>query len=691
MRITFLISCMLLFLGRAVAQQTQIVDFKTGDISIHIKPEHKEVTGKVMYRFAMLQNADSIFIDAQKMNITSVVLNSVEIKFKNDNKKLWLISHFKAHENYTVAINYDAHPAKAMYFIGWDNEGQNQVWTQGQGKYTSNWVPSLDDMNDKVVYQLHITFNKNYQVIANGKLESKKEGVENITWNYKMKKPISAYLLAIAAGKYQQKNEMSNNGVPINMYYYLKDSLKVSSTYQYTKEIFDFFENKIGVNYAWQNYKIIPVKDFLYGGMENASATIFTDASMVNDTAAVDESFVNVNAHELAHQWFGDLVTEKSGTHHWLQEGFATFYALQAERKIFGDDHYYAEIYKTARDLKQASDNGEGEPLLNDKASSLTFYQKGAWTLIALQRLIGEHDFDKAVKQYLKKYAFKNVTTPNFLDEVEKVSGKKLNDFKQTWLKDSIFHYHKATQVFKNQLMNIASLIDEQFATKEKANSEASKTLWGNLPAAYKATILQYDFKNLNTDFYISSVLNDVAIKPRQELIQQIDTIPVDFQSSFESLLKDKSYATIEAALYKLWVNFPENGANYLNQTKNSIGFSNKNVRMLWLTLALVTPNYEQEKKKGYYEELSGYTQPKFAFQIRQNAFQYLYQLNAFNNQNLKDLVNACLHPAWHFASFARNILENLLKNPQFKIKFQSVLSDLPENEQHFLEGKLNQ
>ena len=87
---------------------------------------------------------------------------------------------------------------------------------------------------------------------------------------------------------------------------------------------------------------------------------------------------MSVNGHELAHQWFGDYVTATSGTHHWLQEGFATYYALLAERKVFGDDYYYWQLYKSAEELKALSDKGKGERLLDPKASSLTFYQKGA-------------------------------------------------------------------------------------------------------------------------------------------------------------------------------------------------------------------------------------------------------------------------------------------------------------------------
>ena len=159
-----------------------------------------------------------------------------------------------------------------------------------------------------------------------------------------MVNPISSYLVALAAGTYKKDIMTTASGVPIELYYYPRDSAKVSATYRYTQQIFDFLEAEIMVPYPWQNYKEVPVKDFLYAGMENASATIFSDNLMVDDTAFIDRNFVNVNAHELAHQWFGDMVTETSGTHHWLQEGFATYYALLAEKSIFGEDYYYWQL-----------------------------------------------------------------------------------------------------------------------------------------------------------------------------------------------------------------------------------------------------------------------------------------------------------------------------------------------------------
>src|SRR5690606_8561022 len=157
-------------------------------------------------------------------------------------------------------------------------------------------------------------------------------------------------------------------------------------------------EEEIGVSYPWQNYKQIPVKDFMYAGMENTTVTIFSDTYVIDSISFIDKNYVNVNAHELAHQWFGNLVTEESGTHHWLHEGFATYYALLAEKEIFGNDYYYWQLYQSSQQLIALSEQEKGESLLNPHASSLTFYEKGAWALHILRPIVGDEFFKVAVK-----------------------------------------------------------------------------------------------------------------------------------------------------------------------------------------------------------------------------------------------------------------------------------------------------
>src|SRR5690606_19262861 len=128
-----------------------------------------------------------------------------------------------------------------------------QIWTQGQGKYTSHWLPSFDDMTEKIEFDLSLVFDGRYQVAANGKLVGKREaGQGKIEWSFDMKGPMSSYLVAFAIGRYDKKTVHSNSGVPIELYFVPKDSSKVEPTYRHTQGIFDFLEGEIGLAYPWQ-------------------------------------------------------------------------------------------------------------------------------------------------------------------------------------------------------------------------------------------------------------------------------------------------------------------------------------------------------------------------------------------------------------------------------------------------------
>ena len=651
----------------AKAQQTEIVDFTSvyAELDLRTNKSH-QVVASVDYTFDILKSTDSIYLDAKGVMVDYSSLNSKTIKVYNDDNKLWIKSEFKPSKNNKLKLQYKVNPKKAMYFV--DKATSYQIWTQGQGKYTSHWLPSIDDMNDKIVFDLSIAADKGYQVIANGVHNAELSQKEANLWFYKMQKPMSSYLVALAIGKYDKRVFTSKSGIPIELYYYPEDSLKVEPTYRYTKQLFDFLEDEIGVPYPWQNYKQVPVKDFLYSGMENTSCTIFSDDFMVDDISFVDKNYVNVNAHELAHQWFGDLVTETSGTHHWLQEGFATYYALLAERDVFGDDYYYWRLYEYAQELITQENAGEGTKLLDPKSSSTTFYKKGAWVLHMLKEQVGEQAFKKAIKNYLEAYAFKNVETKNFINEVEKASGKDLTVFVNTWLLSKTLPYDAMIRHLRSEsdAVNGYLQIDcEVYASK--CSEYLTSYLFDNskikVVSQMPNKIQAKDFKN--------------SVKVRQAIAQYVRKIPLALQSEYESLLQDESYTTIEAALYNLWANFPRKRNLYLDQTKKVYGFNNYNVRVLWLALAIATPDYEPNNTEAFYNELVQYTDYKNSFTLRQNAFDTLASLGLFNEKALVNLIQASTHHNWRFKSFAKQLLELLSENEKYK----SIISNLQDNQ----------
>ena len=640
----------------SVAQQTDYVDFERVEAMLVFNQLKADTTQFNTYniKFKIAKSTDSIYLDAVDMKFKDVALDGTEVKFRNDGKKLIIFGDFKKGEDHNLNFLFAASPKKAMYFVGWKNDGRNQIWTQGQGKYTSNWLPSIDDVNDKIEFDLKFKAPKDYQVVSNGVLTSRSENEGLVLWEYDMQKPMSSYLVAVTIGEYAVKRKTSKSGIPLEYYYYPEDSLKVEPTYRYSKQMFDYLEDEIGFPYPWQNYKQVPVHDFLYSGMENTSLTIFSDAFVIDSIAFNDKNYVNVNAHELAHQWFGDLVTAKSGEHHWLQEGFATYYALLAERKVFGDDYFYFKLLESVLDLSRQDLTGKGTSLLDPKASSLTFYQRGAIVLHVLKNKVGDRVFKQAVKNYLEKHQFETVETSDFISEVERLYGRSLTSFVNFWIVNKAFPYEEAFEILKRQsvFINEYAMVD-----CEAKSSKCAEYLKYYVSDEAKIKVISQVPELVTSDTFKNS------LKVRQAIAMHLTKIPEHLKEDYESLLNDESYITIEKALYNLWDNFPEERPKYLSKTREVIGFSDKNVRLLWIVLNLNTPFYDTDNKYELFNELVGYTSEKYNVDLRISTFHYLDLMKSCNEQCQSNLEKAKTHHNWRMVKFAKELSEKLEKN----------------------------
>lgn len=685
----------LLFSVIASSQQLQKVDFVKMNAHVNLYPSEKLIKGNVQYDFEVKSNIDTIKIDAKSMTITDVSINGKIVNFKNNGKTLNLFEGYNVGKN-QVTFLYEAKPKQALYFVGWDaKSGSEQIWTQGQGKYTSHWLPSFDDVNEKVIFNLSVSFNPFYQVISNGKLinASMNEKGSAKVWKYEMQKPMSSYLVMLAIGRFDFKTLYSDSKIPLELYYKPEDASKFEWTYKYSKSIFDFLEKETGFNYPWEIYKQVPVHDFLYAGMENTTATLFAQDFVVDEIGFNDQNYINVNAHELAHHWFGDLITAKEGKHHWLQEGFATYYALLAEKHLFRDTHFQYELLKNAEEIKNAS-RQDTIPILNEKASSLTFYKKGAWALHFLRESIGAKKFQKAVKNYLIKYQFRTVDTDSFLHEIKKVSPKfNAGKFKKEWLEAKTFDIQTAVAMMsKNKIM-------KQYFELQKMQSQSfenKKNLFLTILKSDKYYILSQEiiYQLIDVPFEQKKELLQLAMKTndlkiRQAIAESTKQIPAEFKTDYEGLLNDKSYVTKEIVFQQLCSHFPDERAKYLSATENIIGNNDKSFRTIWLLYACLDKNYRPEEKPKFYNELINYASIEYDATVRKNALEMLLQLNPTDERVLTSLVNATTHHKWQFVAFAKNTIRGMLKKEKFKQAFIELLPKLNERGQNILKGEI--
>ncbi|PHK29800.1 aminopeptidase, partial [Nostoc linckia z16] len=643
----------------------------------------------VVYTFNVLAKTDTIYIDARNMQFADVKINGRKVKYSSSATQLKLFKGFKKGSN-KLEFQYTATPKQTLYFV---KDGQAiQIWTQGQGKYTSHWLPSFDDVNEKVVFTTTVTFDNSYSVIANGKLLDKKDSNGSTIWHYAMEKPMSSYLMMLAIGRFDKKEETSASGTALEYYYRLDDAGKYEPTYRYSRRMFDFLESEIGVKYPWDIYRQVPVFDFLYAGMENTTSTIFSQDFVVDSIGFNDRTYINVNAHELAHQWFGDLVTAQSSKHHWLQEGFATYYALLAEKELFGDDHFQYELYEMAERLQQASET-DTIPVLNEKASSLTFYQKGAWALHVLHERVGHEAFRKAVKSYLEKYAYKTATTDDFIAEVNRVSSYDTAGWKARWLESGSFPVTEALELLsKNEFMQlylkVGDLDSKRFAEKKPIYMQILQSNQYH-PVKEEVIFQMADVSWEEKKELIRYAMQTQNVKLRQAIARTMKTIPADFTDEYITLLNDKSYVTREIALNVLCSRFPERKAEFLDKSDKWIGFNDRNLRILWLALAYTADGYHPEDKEMYYQELQAYAGSEYESSVRQNALANLLYIAKADPVVLQNLVSATLHHKWQFVKFGKDNIRKLLKKEGYRQQFEALLPNLPDAERKKLEQLL--
>lgn len=396
--------------------------------------------GVVTHSFTALQEkVDSIYLDGPGIEISQAKLNGKDIKFEKNGPgfTFYFEPALRWNSSHELTIDYSCHPKKGIYFIGWNdpkNISRKQIWTQGQGIDNRHWIPMYDTQNDKITSEMIVRFEKEYKVLSNGaqlKTRDNKDGT--LTWHYKISKPHASYLIMLGIGDYKIKQTESASGVPMQLYYYPEWENRVDAAYKYSVEMFDWMEKLIGVKYPWENYSQIPVQDFMYGAMENTSSTIFGDFYFVDERSYLDKNYVRVNAHELAHQWFGDMITARTSQDHWLQESFATHYDMLYQREAFGEDHYAMKRREAQRSALNASLQ-DYRPIAHSQAGTVRHYPKGAVVLHMLRYVVGDEQFNATIKYYLEKHAYKNVDSEDLLIAFHEKLGLSLDWFWEQWV-----------------------------------------------------------------------------------------------------------------------------------------------------------------------------------------------------------------------------------------------------------------
>lgn len=422
------------------------LDITRMKVEVSFDTQKSLVKGKVTHSFMVLQKqVDSVFFDGPGINIKSALLGNQNLPFYTTDKGVWVkpTKALQWDQTNTITFEYEATPRKGLYFIGWnvpENPVKNpfavrkQIWTQGQGVDNRYWIPMYDDMNDKFITETVVTFENGYEVLSNGNLLKKTANKNNTTtWHYSMTKPHAGYLLMLGIGKYSIKKTKSARGIPMNLYYYPEFADRAEPTYRYSEMMVDFLEQETGINYPWESYSQIMVQDFLYGAMENTTATVFGDFFNVDERAYLDRNYVGVNCHELTHQWFGDYITARDWRDTWLQESYATYYPKMLTKKLFGDDAYNWQRRGEQNSAIEATKRDKF-PIRHTNAGSARNYPKGSNVISMLSYVLGEEQWKRALNHYLKTHAYGNVETNDLQQAIQDKLGIDMSWFFDQWV-----------------------------------------------------------------------------------------------------------------------------------------------------------------------------------------------------------------------------------------------------------------
>ncbi len=385
--------------------------------------------------------ADEIVLDAVAFDVNSVSVGGKQSAFTNDGARL-TIPISRGAKATQVVVSYKAKPRRGMYFLRPDEDVPDrplQVWTQCQEEDARHWLPCVDKPHAKMTTSVTVRAPRGWTVLSNGELTSKRDEADGVVFRWEMNLPHPSYLLTIVAGEFAEIEAQAGH-VPLS--YLVPQDRRADGvrTFEKTPKMVEYFGQITGVPYPWNKYAQVVVSDFVFGGMENTTATTMYEHILLDERAAIDITSDDLIAHELAHQWFGDFVTCRDWSEGWLNEGFATFMEHVWREHDLGVDEYQ---YALERDLESYASEANGRYrraiVCRDYDAPLDLfdrhlYEKGGLVLHMLRHELGSERFWRGVAAYLTKHAHGLVETRDLQRALEDVSGRSLGRFFDQWV-----------------------------------------------------------------------------------------------------------------------------------------------------------------------------------------------------------------------------------------------------------------
>ena len=429
--------------GRKYARD-RLVDVQHLVLDVTPDFQARTVTGTVTVSFTPIaQPLSTLTLDSVGLTIDQVRCEGATIADRQVTDEQLLVHFTQAIEpgaTVLVSIAYHGQPEKGLHFR---TEGQGypagdtQVWSQGEAEEHRYWFPCYDYPNERFTSEVICHVPEGMDVMSNGTLLGRGVAANGLVrWHWKQAQPHVNYLIALAAGYFHKVEAMSGT-LPLSLWVPPSEKAQVAGAFRDTAAIMSFLQKEIGVPFPWDKYAQVYCHDFVAGGMENTSCSFMAAAALFPESVGRLDSLHGLDAHEMAHQWFGDLLTCRDWSHLWLNEGFASYYTLLYEEEKNGHEGLLVGLHEAAQRVIESKDRRPmvwrdyGDPMQQFDSRA---YPKGAWVLHMLRSQLGKPLYQKSIRLYLERHRNGIVTTDDLQEVLEEVSGRSFDQFFDQWV-----------------------------------------------------------------------------------------------------------------------------------------------------------------------------------------------------------------------------------------------------------------
>ncbi len=464
--------------------------------------------------------------DGKGMVVLKVEGNGKMLNYSHELDVLWIdLPPAKANADQTVTVEYEGIPKDGM-FIGPNKYGDRSFFSDNWPNKARNWLATVDHPYDKATSEFLVTAPQKYQVVSNGlKVEESNVGNGMRLTHWKQSVPIACWLYVLGVAEFAMQHVDDFDGKPIQTWVYKQD--RDAGFYDFatpTKQVLQFYSDYVGP-FAYEKLANIQSHS-AGGGMEAASAILYNEKSVVGDR---NERWRNVVIHEIAHQWFGNAVTEYDWDDVWLSEGFATYFTMRFIKHAFGEDAFVKELISSRKNVLKMSAADEDYRVVHDNLSDMSkvtsglTYQKGAWFLNMLCNYIGEESFQKGIRDYYHRFFNGNAVTADLRMAFERASGKDLTQFFQQWLYQGSVIKLKGNWFYNAETKMIEIELQQVQPGKYNFNMPLEIGVQSADKGAKKIDVINLDKRKIKVNIPSETMPRDVELDPGTKLLAQWD------------------------------------------------------------------------------------------------------------------------------------------------------------------------